>query len=63
MPGNAEKLWSRLSGRSEIAGKQRQLVPAGRVTKLMATGFANQTAADDACRSLRRSGQECIVTR
>ncbi|MGX7896641.1 SPOR domain-containing protein [Tsuneonella sp. HG222] len=63
VPGNAEKLWSRLSGRSEIAGKQRQLVPAGRVTKLMATGFANQTAADDACRSLKRSGQECIVTR
>ena len=61
--GNAERLWSQLSGRSEVAGKQRQLVPAGRVTKLLAAGYASKTAADDACRSLKRSGQDCIVTR
>jgi hypothetical protein len=61
--GNAERLWSQLSGRSEVAGKRRQLVPAGRVTKLLAAGYASKTAADDACRSLKRAGQDCIVTR
>ncbi len=61
--GNAERLWRQLSGRDEVAGKQRQLVPAGRVTKLFAAGYASKTDADDACRSLKRSGQECIVTR
>ena len=61
--GNAEQLWGRLSGRSELAGRQRLMVPAGRVTKLLAAGYASKTAADDACRSLKRSGQDCIVTR
>lgn len=61
--GNAEKLWSRLSGRSELAGRERLLVPAGRVTKLLAAGYPTQAAADAACRSLKQSGQDCLVTR
>jgi cell division septation protein DedD len=61
--GNAEKLWARLSGRSELAGRQRLLVPAGRVTKLLAAGYPTRTAADAACRSLKQSGQDCLVTR
>jgi uncharacterized protein len=60
--GNAERLWTRLSGRSELAGAQRLLVPAGRVTKLQAGGFASRSAADAACRSLKQSGQDCLVT-
>lgn len=60
--GNAERLWSQLSGRAELAGRQRLLVPAGRVTKLQAGGFATRSAADAACRSLRQSGRECLVT-
>jgi hypothetical protein len=60
--GNAEQLWSRLSGRSGLAGKQRLMVPAGRVTKLQAGGYASRSAADAACRSLRQSGQDCLVT-
>jgi len=60
--GNAEQLWRRLSGRAELAGAQRLLVPAGRVTKLQAGGFASRSAADAACRALKTSGQDCLVT-
>lgn len=61
--GNAEALWSRLSGRAELAGAQRLLVPAGGVTKLQAGGFATQAAAAAACRSLSSAGHACLVTR
>lgn len=61
--GNAERLWSRLSGRSELSGAQRLLVPAGRITKLQAGGFASRNAAQNACNQLKRSGQDCLVTR
>ena len=60
--GNAEQLWSRLRGRSELAGRQRLMVPTGRVTKLQAGGYASRSAADAACRSLKQSGQDCLVT-
>jgi uncharacterized protein len=60
--GNAEALWGRLSGRNELAGRQRLMVPAGRVTKLQAGGFPTRSAADAACRSLKSSGQDCLVT-
>ncbi len=59
---NAERLWSRLSGRSEIAGRERLLVPSGRVVKLQAGGFATRAQAQAACNSLKRSGQDCLVT-
>jgi cell division septation protein DedD len=59
---NAEQLWSRLRGRSELAGTQQLMIPAGRVTKLQAGGFASRSAADAACRSLKNSGQDCLVT-
>ena len=61
--GNAEGLWAKLSARSELAGKTRLLVPAGRVTKLQAGGYASRDTAEAACRSLKRAGQECLVTR
>lgn len=59
---NAVKLWQRLGARGELAGRERLLVPAGRVTKLQAGGFATRTAAESACRSLAASGNACIVT-
>lgn len=59
---NAAKLWQRLSGRGELSGKQRLLIPAGRVTKLQAGGFASRSAAEAACRTLSASGQDCLVT-
>ena len=61
--GNAERLWASLAGRSEIAGRERLLIPSGRVTKLQAGGYPTQAEAQVACRSLKASGQECIVTR
>lgn len=61
--GNAERLWSRLSANPAIAGKERLLVPAGSVTKLLAGGYASQSAAQSACSALKRAGQDCIVTR
>ena len=60
--GNAERLWSRLGDRAELSGMQRLLVPAGGVTKLQASGFGSRSAADAACRSLRESGVDCLVT-
>lgn len=61
--GNAERLWSKLSGRSELSGKTRLLVSAGGVTRLQAGGFSSRQSAESACRSLKRAGQECLVTR
>jgi hypothetical protein len=60
--GNAQKLWSQLSGRPELAGKQRMLVPAGAATKLQAGGFSTRDAAESACRALRSGGHDCLVT-
>lgn len=60
--GNAEKLWSQLSGRPELAGKTRLLVPAGKLTKLLAGGFASRADANAACARLQAAGQVCVVT-
>ncbi len=61
--GNAERLWERLSREPALAGKRRLLVPEGRLTKLQAGGFATSAAAAEACATLKRVGQTCIVTR
>ena len=61
--GNAERLWTRLSSSAALDGKQRYLVPAGRLTKLQAGGFASRAAANAACAAIKRGGQACIVTR
>ncbi len=60
--GNADKLWAQLSRRPELAGKTKLTIPAGRVTKLQAGGFATQAQADTACRALKAAGQDCLVT-
>ncbi len=62
VPGNAEKLWASLAKRPEMTGAKRQLVPAGKLTKLYAAGFASKAQADKACGVLKASGHECIVT-
>lgn len=61
--GNADRLWSRLSGRAELSGKERLMVLAGGVTKLQVGGYASRATADAACRSLKATGQDCLVTR
>jgi cell division septation protein DedD len=60
VPGNADALWAKLSGRSELAGHRRINVPVGKVTKLQAGGFASQSAAASACASLTRAGYTCL---
>jgi cell division protein FtsN len=61
--GNADRLWARLSGRSELAGRSKLAIRAGAVTKLQAAGYPSRDTAEAACRSLKRAGQECLVTR
>ncbi len=59
---NADSLWNKVRNRPEIAGHPRQLVPAGKVTRLLATGFASQSAAQSACSRLSAAGFSCLVT-
>lgn len=59
--GNAERMWNQLSGKPELAGMKKTLVPSGRLTRLLATGFASKTSAEQACASLKRQGQACLV--
>lgn len=61
--GNADRLWSELSGTAALSDKQKVLRPAGRLTKLLVSGFASKAEADSACAALKRSGQSCLVTR
>jgi hypothetical protein len=46
-----------------LAGRAKLAIPAGGVTKLQAGGYPTRDAAEGACRSLRQTGQECLVTR
>lgn len=59
--GNADKLWSQLASRRELAGRVKLKVPAGKLTKLLAGGYATRTEAEAACASLKASGQACLV--
>lgn len=61
--GNAERLWGNLSGKAALSGKKPFYVPAGKLTKLQAGGFASQGEAANACASLKSGGQACIVTK
>lgn len=61
--GNAERMWSQLAGRDELAGRSRLLIPSGRLTRLLAAGYATREDAVAACASLKRSGHSCLVTR
>ena len=63
VPGNSDRLWSRISSRSEIAGHERIERKAGSLTILLAGGYGSKKEASAACASLKRSGQECLVTR
>jgi len=60
VPGNAEAMWNRVKGHPALAGHGKLLVPAGKVTKLQAGGFASQGEAQAAC---SRLGVSCIPTR
>ncbi len=61
--GNADRLWKKLSGSSALSGARKILVPAGRVTRLQAGGFASRASAQKACSALKAQGQGCLVTK
>lgn len=61
--GNANRLWSRVSGRAELAGHGKLLIPAGRLTKLQAGGFASRQDAQAACDRLKAGGFSCLPVR
>lgn len=59
---NADRLWAKLSGNRALSGTTKVLVPAGKVTRLQAKGFANRAEAEAACAALKQQGQSCMVT-
>lgn len=59
--GNADRLWKQLSGNAALVGTKKTLVPSGKVTRLLATGFTSKTEATRACTTLKRQGQACVV--
>ena len=61
--GNAEALWARVRTRPELAGRARILAPSGKVTRLLAGGFATQGDAQAACSRLSAGGFSCLPTR
>jgi hypothetical protein len=38
------------------------MIAAGGITRLQAAGYPSRAAAEAACRSLQRSGQDCLVS-
>lgn len=60
---NAEAMWNRVKGRPELSGRTKLLVPAGRVTRLQASGYASEAAADAACTRLSAAGFACLTVR
>lgn len=60
---NADRLWNKLSRNPALAGSRKVLVPAGKVTRLQAGGFASRGAAQKACNTLKAQGQGCLVTK
>lgn len=57
---NADALWARVRSRPELAGHPRLNVPAGKVIKLQAGGFATRDAASAACAALGKAGLACV---
>ncbi len=56
---NANALWNRVKAMPALAGYPKLLVPAGRLTKLQASGFANRASAQAACAALG-AGITCL---
>ncbi len=61
VPGNAEALWERVKSRPELAGHARMLVASGKLSRLLAGGYASQVAAQSACERLSAAGISCLA--
>ncbi len=62
VPANADAQWAKVRGRPELAGHARMNAPGGKVTRLLATGYA-EADAHRACQTLSAAGISCLVTR
>lgn len=58
---NAERMWKQLSGLPALSGTTKTLIPSGKVTRLLASGFASESEAARACAALKQKGQACLV--
>lgn len=58
---NADRMWNQLAGKPALAGTKKTLLSSGKLTRLLATGFANEAEASRACAALKAQGQACIV--
>ena len=56
-------MWNRVKARPELAGRSKLLIPAGKVAKLQAGGFASQADAQTACSRLTAAGFSCLAVR
>jgi cell division septation protein DedD len=57
---NADALWAKIKGRSELAGHPRSDARSGAITRLQASGFATHDDAATACSRLTAAGFTCI---
>lgn len=58
---NADRLWRELGGHAALAGTRKILLPSGKLTRLLAGGFASEAEAARACAALQREGKACLV--
>lgn len=63
VPANADRAWAQVAGKGALSGKAKQLALAGRLTKLMATGWPDKASATNACEALKSGGHPCLVIR
>ena len=57
--GNAQSLWSKVSGR--LGGARPDYIQAGGFTRLQAVGFASREAAEHGCVAAKGAGAACVV--
>ncbi|MCT2558902.1 SPOR domain-containing protein [Tsuneonella sp. YG55] len=60
---NADRAWAQVAGSAALAGKVKLIDPSGRLTRLLAAGWPDRSAAHSACAALKAGGHACIVTR
>lgn len=58
---NADRMWKQLFGMPALSGTTKTLIPSGKVTRLLASGFASEGEATRACAALKQQGQACLV--
>ncbi len=63
VPSNVDRAWAQVAGSAALDGKVKQTAIEGRLTRLLAAGWADRAAAQSACTALKAGGHACLVTR